>query len=124
MGANLDAIQAVRESAFQDMEWTEQASGVAATNGAPSSSSDGVPMEGSSAFSFQVVKESGTVALDIQVHGYANGAWGAIPDGEFTIDDKGLIDSTNLAGALERVYLEVSAYTSGTVTLNVGVSKP
>ncbi len=124
MGANKEAITAVNESAFNDIEWEDQATGVAAANSAPSAATDGVSLDGRSAVAYQVYKESGTVDLEITLHGYANGNWGKIPDSTFTVDDQGLLDGTTVAGMLERIYIEVSTYTSGTVTLAVGVPKP
>lgn len=124
MGANAEATRAVREAAFDEVEWTTQEASAAAVNGVPTSSTDGVSLEGASAFGFQVVKVSGTVALEITVHGYANGAWAAIPDAVYTVTDTGIIEGTNLGGLCERVYVEISAYTTGTVNVAIGVPKP
>lgn len=124
MGANAEATRAVREAAFDDVVWTTQASGVAATTAAPTLSTDGVSLQGSSAFGIQVVETAADSVMTIQVWGYANSAWGKIPNGEYSVTAGGLLEGTPTGGICERVYIQVTARTSGTVTLNVGVPQP
>ena len=120
MGSYQDAVNAVREAAFRSMSWTDQATGVVAVNGEPTSATDGVSLQGRSAFAVQVEEEVASLVCDVVVWGYADGAWGKIPGGAFSVDPS-LLEATQNAGACERVYIEVSAYTSGTATLKVGV---
>lgn len=124
MGANAEATNAVREAAFDEVVWYSQEAGTTAVNGVPTSSTDGVSLAGRSAFAFQVVDTNTDADLTITVWGYANSNWGKIPDGEYTVTAGGLLESTPVGGACERVYLEISAYTAGTVSLNVGVPQP
>ena len=124
MGANAEATRAVREGAFDSLEWTSQQAGLAATNAAPTSATDGVALDGRSAFAFQVVDTNSDADCVLEVWGYANGAWCKIPDGQYTIGVGGLLEGTPIGGPCERVYLQISTYTAGTLNLNIGVPKP
>lgn len=123
MGAYQDAVSAVREAAFRSTTWTTQVTGITATTAEPTTAADGVSLQGRSAFAIQVVEEVADLVCSVVVWGYADGKWGKIPGGSFDVDPS-LIEATQNAGICERIYIQVSAYTSGTATLKIGVPLP
>lgn len=122
MGTFRTANNAVIQTAFAGgIEWETQATAVSTTNGAPTLASDGENIRNSAAFAIQVVEETATLDCDIQIWGYANDQWAAIPSGVYeTIDSKGLIEASVFGGVFDRIYIEVTRLGGGQCDLYIG----
>jgi|SRR5690554_4081824 len=99
-----------------DPVWVSQPA-VSAPNGPPTLSTDGVDLAGAQAAMVGVVFASGTTAVDLIVHTYSGGAWGAPTNGAISIT-RNLTERAEVAGCT-RAYIEIVS-TDGECTPRIG----
>lgn len=122
MPATIGEVQEIQvQVSGRNPKWVNQATAVTATNGAPASASDGVPVAGSSGRSTVDValrvESADNVGVEIQIWVYdaSRTKWCRANGGAFTLVDAGGWSEIMRAGPLDRVYIEVTAITSGTI---------
>lgn len=102
-------------------QWVVQASAVTAVNNAPTTASDGVPVEGASGRSTVDValriESADNAGVEIQIWTYDNtrATWCRANGGAFTLVDAGGWTEIMRGGPIDRIYIEVTAITSGTI---------
>ena len=102
-------------------QWVVQASAVTAVNNAPTTASDGVPVEGASGRSTVDValriESADNAGVEIQIWTYDNAraTWCRANGGAFTLVDAGGWMEIMRSGPVDRIYIEVTAITSGTI---------
>ena len=102
-------------------QWVVQASAVTAVNNAPTTARDGVPVAGSSGRSTVDVAlrvesaDNAGVTIQIWVYDDARASWCRANGGAFTLVDAGGWAEIMRSGPVDRVYIEVTAITSGTL---------
>lgn len=102
-------------------QWVEQATTVVAVNNAPTTASDGVPVEGASGRSTVDValriESADNEGVEIQIWTYDNtrASWCRANGGAFTLLDLGGWMEIMRAGPVDRIYIEVTAITAGTL---------
>ena len=102
-------------------QWVVQASAVTAVNNAPTTASDGVPVEGASGHSTVDValriESADNAGVEIQIWTYDNtrATWCRANGGAFTLVDAGGWTEIMRGGPVDRIYIEVTAITSGTL---------
>jgi len=102
-------------------QWVVQASAVTAVNNAPTTASDGIPVEGASGRSTVDValriESADNAGVEIQIWTYDNtrATWCRANGGAFTLVDAGGWTEIMRGGPVDRIYIEVTAITSGTI---------
>ena len=101
--------------------WVEQATAVTATNGAPASASAGVAVAGGTGRSTVDValrvESEDNVGVEIQLWVYdaERATWARVNGGAFVLTDAGGWTEIMRSGPVDRVYIEVTAISSGTI---------
>jgi len=122
MSVTIGEIQEIQTQASgRRPQWVVQASAVTAVNNAPTTASDGVPVEGASGRSTVDValriESADNAGVEIQIWTYDNtrATWCRANGGAFTLVDAGGWTEIMRGGPVDRIYIEVTAITSGTL---------
>lgn len=122
MSVTIGEIQEIQTQASgRRPQWVVQASAVTAVNNAPTTASDGVPVEGASGRSTVDValriESADNAGVEIQIWTYDNtrATWCRANGGAFTLVDAGGWTEIMRGGPVDRIYIEVTAITSGTI---------
>jgi len=106
-------------------QWVAQETSVAAGNGAPGPTSDGVSVTGASGRSCVdvalAVVATGASGVELRVWGYypTLGVWCVLNGATYTVGDTSWTAIVR-GGPVERMYMEVTAIGGGTVDLQIG----
>jgi hypothetical protein len=122
MPATIAEIQEIQvQVSGRRPEWVEQDTAVTATNGVPTTASDGVPTQGASGrtcveSALRVESEDNEgVTIQVWVYDNARASWCRANGGAFTLTDLGGWSEIMRTGPVDRVYIEVTAITAGTL---------